>query len=124
MRKKEKGDAISSLENTVNSSLTTSGSFSIGLYYSIENELFVDYSNRLGIADSLTSLNSFQRKGIQVSPWVWYGSLQTTAMKATVEFYPDLISDKMTVRWDCPVCKEVLYVTREELLDHLNHCVK
>ena len=124
MRKKEKGDAISSLENTVNSSLTTSGSFSIVLYYSIENELFVDYSNRLGIADSLTSLNSFQRKGIQVSPWVWYGSLQTTAMKATVEYYPDLISDKMTVRWDCPVCKEVLYVTREELLDHLNHCVK
>ena len=45
-------------------------------------------------------------------------------MKATVEYYPDLISDKMTVRWDCPVCKEVLYVTREELLDHLNHCVK
>ena len=124
MRKKEKGDAISSLENPVNSSLTTSGSFSIGLYYSIENELFVDYSNRLGIADSLTSLNSFQRKGIQVSPWVWYGSLQTTAMKATVEYYPDLISDKMTVRWDCPVCKEILYVTREELLDHLNHCVK
>lgn len=124
MRKKEKGDAISSLENTVNSSLTTSGSFSIGLYYSIENELFVDYSSRLGIADSLTSLSSFQRKGIQISPWVWYGSLQTTAMKATVEFYPDLISDKMTVRWDCPVCKEVLYVTREELLDHLNHCVK
>lgn len=124
MRKKEKGDAISSLENTVNSSLTTSGSFSIGLYYSIENELFVDYSSRLGIADSLTSLSSFQRKGIQISPWVWYGSLQTTAIKATVEFYPDLISDKMTVRWDCPVCKEVLYVTREELLDHLNHCVK
>ena len=124
MRKKEKGDAISSLENTVNSSLTTSGSFSIGLYYSIENELFVDYSSRLGIADSLTSLSSFQRKGIQISPWVWYGSLQTTAMKATVEFYPDLISDKMTVRWDCPVCKEVLYVTREELLDHLNHCLK
>ena len=124
MRKKEKGDAISSLENTVNSSLTTSGSFSIGLYYSIENELFVDYSSRLGIADSLTSLSSFQRKGIQISPWVWYGSLQTTAMKATVEYYPDLISDKMTVRWDCPVCKEVLYVTREELLDHLNHCVK
>ena len=124
MRKKEKGDAISSLENTVNSFLTTSGSFSIGLYYSIENELFVDYSSRLGIADSLTSLSSFQRKGIQISPWVWYGSLQTTAMKATVESYPDLISDKMTVRWDCPVCKEVLYVTREELLDHLNHCVK
>ena len=45
-------------------------------------------------------------------------------MKATVEYYPDLISDKMTVRWDCPVCKEVLYVTREELLDHLNHCLK
>ena len=124
MRKKEKGDAISSLENTVNTSLTTSGSFSIMYYYSIENELFVDYSSRLGIADSLTSLSSFQRKGIQISPWVWYGSLQTTAMKATVEFYPDLISYNMTVRWDCPVCKEVLYVTREELLDHLNHCVK
>lgn len=89
-----------------------------------KEEEFVDYSSRLGIADSLTSLESFKRKGFQLSPWLWYGSLQTTALKATVENFPDLISYKMTVRWDCPICKQVLYVTKEELVHHLSECVK
>lgn len=88
-----------------------------------ENDL-VDYSSRLGVADSLTSLDTFKRKGIQLSPWLWYGSLQTTSLKATIENFPDLISDRMTVRWDCPICKQIMYVTKEELINHLNGCVK
>ena len=82
-----------------------------------------DFSERLGVADGLTSLNHFKRRGIQLSPWVWYGSLTAHPDKANVEYYPDLIVDGMTVRWDCPVCHEVMYVTKEELICHLNKCV-
>ena len=82
-----------------------------------------DFSERLGVADGMTSLSHFKRRGIQLSPWVWYGSLTAHPDKANVEYYPDLIVDGMTVRWDCPVCHEVMYVTKEELIGHLNKCV-
>ena len=82
-----------------------------------------DFSERLGVADGMTSLSHFKRRGIQLSPWVWYGSLTAHPDKANVEYYPDLIVDGMTVRWDCPVCHETMYVTKEELICHLNKCV-
>ena len=86
-----------------------------------ENE---DYSTRLGIADSVTSLETLERKGIQLSPWLWFDSLHTTSKQANISNYPDMISDKLTIRWECPVCRESMYVTREDLLKHLNECVK
>lgn len=83
-----------------------------------------DYSERLGIADSVSDLDHFKRKGIQIAPWLWYGSLTTNPEKANLEYYPDLIVDGMTVRWDCPLCHETMYVTKEELINHLNKCVR
>lgn len=88
-----------------------------------EDDEVDDFSERLGVADSITSLDHFKRRGVQLSPWVWYGSLTTHPERANVEYYPDLIVEGMTVRWDCPVCHEVMYVTKEELISHLNKCV-
>lgn len=83
-----------------------------------------DYSERLGIADSVSDLNHLKRKGCQIAPWLWYESLTTNPEKANLEYYPDLIVDGMTVRWDCPLCHETMYVTKEELMNHLNTCVR
>ena len=102
-------DAISALESTVREN---------------EEPEEQDYSERLGIADSVSDLDHLKRKGIQIAPWLWYGSLTTNPEKANLEYYPDLIVDGMTVRWDCPLCHEKMYVTNEELLSHLNSCVR
>ena len=83
-----------------------------------------DYSSRLGVADGVESLEHFERRGVRLSPWVWFGSLVGKMDKATIDKYPDLISAGVTVRWCCPVCKEVMYVKKEELMSHLNECVK
>lgn len=83
-----------------------------------------DYSSRLGVADGLESLEHFERRGVRLSPWVWFGSLVGEMQSATMEQYPDLISVGVTVRWCCPECKEVMYVKKEELMSHLNECVK
>ena len=84
-----------------------------------------DYSTRLGIADHVSSLEHLQRKsGVQLSPWLWFGSLATDLTKASIDRYPDMIATNMTIRWECPVCRQVLYVTREELMNHLSACVK
>lgn len=83
-----------------------------------------DYSARLGVADGLESLEHFERRGVRLSPWVWFGSLVGEMQSATMEQYPDLISAGVTVRWCCPECKEVMYVKKEELMSHLNECVK
>lgn len=83
-----------------------------------------DYSVRLGVADGLESLEHFERRGVRLSPWVWFGSLVGEMQSATMERYPDLISAGVTVRWCCPECKEVMYVKKEELMSHLNECVK
>ena len=63
-------------------------------------------------------------RGVRLSPWVWFGSLVGEMQSATMERYPDLISAGVTVRWCCPECKEVMYVKKEELMSHLNECVK
>lgn len=84
-----------------------------------------DYSMRLGIADHVSSLDRLQRKsGVQLSPWLWFGSLATDLTKASIDRYPDMIATNMTIRWECPACRQVLYVTREELMSHLRACVK
>ena len=88
------------------------------------DENYASYSERLGIADHVTSLEHFERKGIQCSPWVWFGSLTTNAAKISIDRYPDLIETGITIRWVCPLCHEEKYVTREDLMEHLNSCVK
>ena len=81
-----------------------------------------DYSARLGVADDLSSLEHFERRGVLISPWVWFGSMRSEIQNATIDRYPDLISTGVTIKWTCPECHSVLYVTREELLNHLNEC--
>ena len=84
-----------------------------------------DYSMRLGIADHVSSLEHLQQKsGVQLSPWLWFGSLATDLTKASIDRYPDMIATNMTIRWECPICRQILYVTREELMSHLSACVK
>ena len=81
-------------------------------------------SERLGVADDVRDAETMKRRGVKLSEWLWFGSLKTNPEKADVEHYPDLITEGMTVRWDCPVCHETMYVTRGELMEHLQKCVK
>lgn len=90
-----------------------------------EDEEIEDYSMRLGVADHVASLEHLRRKnGVQCSPWMWFGSLATDLTKASIDRYPDMIATNMTIRWECPICSQMMYVTREELMNHLSECVK
>ena len=84
----------------------------------------VGVSERLGVADDVRDADHVDRSGVKLTEWLWFGSLKTNPEKANVEHFPDLITEGMTIRWDCPVCHEVMYVTREELMEHLRKCVK
>lgn len=81
-------------------------------------------SERLGVADDVRDADHVTRSGVKLTDWLWFDSLKTNPEKANVEHFPDLITEGMTIRWDCPVCQEVMYVTREELMEHLRQCVK